>query len=157
MFALLLLLAFSMEPHHLQAIVSADQARTPGGAYIIRAFAMDKKEFFLESSNSNQVDALLWYPSGKVYARYKRGENKFLGQGHPIYNPPRETLALNFFLPEDIRLKIRQEIKKEASLDAQLQARSLTHKAILTGTDGKDIFFESTQTQILQGSEWVTP
>jgi hypothetical protein len=150
MFLLILSLAFAIEtPHRIQAMISDSQAKTSGGAYIVRSFYVDQKEFSLQSSTANQVDALLWYPSGKVYARYKQGKTKFLGQGNPVNG----SQTVNFYFPEDLQLRLRQQINYEESKEL----RTLTHKAILTDPEGEDVFLESSQTQILQESQWVTP
>lgn len=150
MFLFLLQLAFCVEtPDRIQAMIGRGQTKTDGGAYIVRAFNMNKKEFILQSSAGNQVDALLWYPSGKVYARFKEGKVKYLGQGNPAH--PSQTVS--FYFPEDLRLRLKQTIKVEESKEL----RTITQKAIMTDNQGEDVFFESSQTQILQENQWVTP
>lgn len=137
-------------------MISNDQAKTSGGAYIVRAFAMDQKDFVLQSSLANQVDALLWYPSGKVYARFKQGNIQFLGRGNPVLTHLKSQ-TLNFYIPQNSRLRIKQSVHAESVKEVGIQARSVTQKAILTNPGGEDLFFESSQLQIFGDDGWVTP
>lgn len=150
MLFLLLFFVFAVDmPHSIQAMVTSEQAKTSGGAYIIRSFKIDQKDFILRSNPNNQNDALLWYPSGKVYVRSRQGITKYIGQG----TIAREGDTASFYLPDNYKIKIKEDIRKENDPSV----RSLLYKAILTDPLGEDVFFESVQTQILQDNQWVTP
>lgn len=151
-----LFLAFSsVEVSSIQAYVGSEVPRTQGGAYVLRAFSLDKKDFFLEAKNEGLVEALLWYPSGKVYARLKEGTTRYLGQGNPTSLSSNQQIV-SFYLPTNIRVRVRENTKADRNAD-KYKTRTVTYRAIITTPDGSDNFFESTQTQILQDKTWVTP
>lgn len=143
-------------PSQLSVYIGSDTKRSEGGAYIIRSFVLDQTEYNLDSTEKQQIEAIYWYPSGKIKAYTSTGQSISIGQSKPIYHLAKSNRLLYYF-PSDVSIKQRDEVINTGTSLEGLSYRNLRSKALIALPRGENIFLESTQTQILQNGDWTTP
>jgi len=143
-------------PSQLSAYLGPTLERSEGKAFIVKSFVIDGVEYDLDPEQNQMVEAIYWYPSGRIRLKLKNNPQHIdIGFSSPL-NDQKGQVA-TFYFPSDFAVIQKNEVQDNGVGSDGTRFRNLVSKVMIRTPQQERIFMEAKRPQVYINNTWITP